>query len=114
MARDARVVIHFKDLDVEDAVREHLHDRCLHLAEEFPEAALFELTVQEDAGAMECHGHVSGKKTSVAAHANGAETPRHAGDLVLDKVERELRKAHDKRIFTPRREAQKSRGKRTA
>ena len=114
MARDPHVVIHFKELENDDDLREHLRERCLHLAEEFPETTQFELTLQESAGAIECHGHVTGKRTSVAAHAEGAEIPRQAADQVLDKVERELRKAHDKRIFTPRREAQKSRGKRTA
>jgi ribosome-associated translation inhibitor RaiA len=112
MASDTRVEIHFKDLEQDDDVREHLHDRCTHLAEEFPETTDFELTLQESALAIECHAHVSGKRTSIAAHSNGAETPRQAGDQALDKVERELRKAHDKRIFTPRREAQKNRAKR--
>lgn len=113
MAGDTRVEIHFKDLEYDDEVRDHLNDRCLHLAQEFPETTSFELTLQESAASIDCHIHVAGKRTQVASHASGAETPRQAGDQALDKVERELRKAHDKRIFQPRREAQKNRGKRS-
>jgi ribosome-associated translation inhibitor RaiA len=115
MARDANVVVHFKDIEIVDSgdtVRDHLTARCEHLAEEFPETTRYEVTIQEQAGMFEAHGHVSGKKTSVAAHIENAENPRQAGDIVLDKVERELRKEHDKRIFTPRRKAQKSPAKR--
>jgi ribosome-associated translation inhibitor RaiA len=93
-------------------VRDHLIARCEHLAEEFPETTRYEVTLQEQAGTIEAHAHVSGKKTSIAAHIENAENARQAGDIVLDKVERELRKDHDKRIFSPRRKAQKSPAKR--
>ena len=52
-----------------------------------------------------------GKNTDVATHAN-AEAVRTASDQVLDKIERQLRKVHDKRIFTQRREAQRDPPKR--
>ena len=55
-----------------------------------------------------------GKNTDAAAHAAAGEV-RQAGERALDKLERELRRHHDKKIFGQRREAQKkSLGKRTS
>ncbi len=112
MVQEANVVIHFKDLPTDEAVRDHLQQRCEHLAGEFPETTHYELTLQADASTVEGNCHVRGKRTSVVARVSDAENPRQAGDQVLDKVERELRKDHDKRIFAPRRKAQKERAKR--
>lgn len=112
MVQEANVVIHFRDLPTDDTVREHLEQRCERLADEFPETTHYELTLQADSGGIEGNCHVRGKKTGVAARIANAETPRQAGDQVLDKVERELRRDHDKRIFTPRRKAQKARSNR--
>jgi ribosome-associated translation inhibitor RaiA len=113
MAQPVSTVIHFKGIDIDEEVRDHLTERCGHLADEFPETTRYELTLQSDANnGFEASCHVSGKKTSAAAHIKSAENPRQAGDQVLDKLERELRKDHDKRIFTPRRKAQKAQTKR--
>lgn len=109
MAGDANIVVHFKDLDVDEDLREHIHARCEHLAAEFPEAMRFEVTLEPGPNSVQCHGHVSGKRTRVAAHANGSVLARQAGDAFLEKLERELRTEHDKRIFTQRRKAQKTR-----
>jgi len=114
MTPETSVAIHFKDLETDLDLRDHLSERCQHLAAEFPETDQFELTLEGDAISVEAHAHVTGKKTRVAAHIKGADNPRAAGDQVLDKLERELRKEHDKRIFSPRRKAQKTRIKRTA
>ena len=109
MVQEANVVIHFNELEAEDAVRDHLQERCQHLAEEFPETNHFELTLEGDSSSVDAHAHVNGKHTRVAARTQGADNAWQAGDHVLDKLERELRKDHDKRIFAPRRKAQKSR-----
>ena len=114
MTNETSVAIHFKDLETDHDVRDHLSARCQHLASEFPETDRYELTLEGDPISVEAHGHVTGKKTRVAAPIKGAVNPRDAGDQVLDKLERELRKEHDKRIFSPRRKAQKTRVKRTA
>jgi ribosome-associated translation inhibitor RaiA len=114
MANEVSVVIHWKNLDDDQEVQDHLRERCGHLASEFPETDRYELTLEGDAGGIEGHCHVTGKKTSVAARISNGENPRQTGDQLLDKLERELRKDHDKRIFAPRRKAQKNRGKRTA
>ena len=109
MSNDARIVIHFKDLETDEAVRNHIQARCEQLAEEFRETESFEVTVERSPHAVDCHGHVSGKQTRTAAHASGLETARHASDAFLEKLERELRTHHDKRIFSQRRKAQKHR-----
>ena len=109
MPNDTRIVIHFKDLEIDEAVRDHIQTRCEQLAEEFPETTSFEVTIERSPHAVDCHGHVSGKQTRAAAHASGLETARHAGGAFLEKIERELRTHHDKRIFGQRRRAQKHR-----
>ena len=80
--------------------------RCEHLADEFREAGRFELTIEESGVGYAVHGHATGRHTDVATHAN-AHTPRIASDQVLEKIERQLRKVHDKRIFSQRRDARK-------
>ena len=108
MSTQPNIVVHFKEVEHDDALRDHVHARCGQLAEEFPEATHFELTVEPGVHCFDSHGHVSGKRTRAAAHASGAERPRQAVDAVLDKLERELRTDHDKRIFTQRRKAQQA------
>lgn len=105
------VVIHFNHMSTDDEVRTHLQERCGHLASEFPETAHYELSLSPDDREIRADAHVSGRGTHVAAHATHGDL-RQAGDLVLNKLERELRRHHDKKIFSRRREAQKLPGKR--
>jgi ribosomal subunit interface protein len=111
MSRSASVVVHCKDLEIDDSVRESIQRRCEGLSEEFHEVGRFELTLSENGTGFAAHGHATGKNTDVATHAT-AEQARVASDQVLDKIERQLRKTHDKRIFSRRREAQKDPPKR--
>jgi ribosome-associated translation inhibitor RaiA len=116
MARDAQemsVVIHFRDVATDEEVRDHLEQRCQSLADEFPETLRYEITLQDNNGPFSAHARATGRKTNAAAHIDDGLNLRHAGDQVLDKLERELRREHDKRIFSPRRKAQKSPSKRT-
>ena len=113
MNQAPQIVIHFKDFPPDDSVREHLEARCQHLSTEFPEVTSFEIHMSGELESPECHGHVSGKRTRADAKVDQATNLRHAGDQLLDKLERELRRDHDKRIFGPRREAQKARAKRS-
>lgn len=106
MAQDADVIVRFKDFANNPEIRETLEARCQHLAQEFPETTHYELTLSLDSEDVVAHALVSGKRTRVAAHAQASDL-RQAGELALDKLERELRREHDKRIFTPRREAQR-------
>lgn len=114
MSERAAVVVHFKDLRVDETLREAVQKRCDHLAEEFHEVTRFEVTISGNGGVgFEVHGHATGKHTDVATHAK-QEQARAASDQVLDKIERQLRKSHDKRIFAQRRDAQRRPPKKTA
>lgn len=113
MTQGPIVVIHFKDVPADERLRESVEKRCRQLAEEFREASRFELSLSPDGAGFVANGHVTGKSTDLATQAAAsALTP--ATDQLLDKVERQLRRLHDKRIFAQRREAQKDPPKRKA
>jgi len=111
MAADATVIVHFRDVERSDELHEAIEKRCLQLAEEFRETKQFEISLAPDSNDVSAHAKVTGKNTSVAAHANAPEA-RQAADAALDRLERELRSRHDKRIFTPRREARRAKATR--
>ncbi len=106
---DVSVVIHLRGIEDDDSLKVHLETRCQQLAAEFPETTHYELTIEPDADDLKAHGHVVGKSTNTAAHANGVSDARAAGDALLEKLHTELRRDHDKRIFTQRRKEQKKR-----
>ena len=108
MSRNPSVVLHFRDVEVDETVRESVHRRCDHLADEFHEVNRFEVTISESGAGFSAHGHATGKNTDVATHAD-AGAARVASDQVLDKIERQLRRVHEKRIFGRRREARRER-----
>lgn len=105
------VLISFKDIRINEKIREAIETRCHALAEEFPETTRFELILSADGTSHTAHGHVTGRNTEVASHAEAPELGQ-AADRVLDTLERQLRKVHDKKIFGQRREAQRDREKR--
>jgi ribosome-associated translation inhibitor RaiA len=107
------VVIHFKDVRSDEKLRQSAEKRCRQLAEEFREAVRFELSLAPNGAAFVAQGRVTGKNTDVATQAE-ASALGPATDLLLDKVERRLRRMRDKRIFTQRREAQRDPPKRKA
>lgn len=111
MSQKPVVVISFRDMEAQERVRERLEQGCARLAEEFPETTRFEFTLAVDGVGHTAHGHVNGRELEAATHATARE-PLQAADRVLDKLERQLRKVHDKRIFQQRREAQRSPSKR--
>ena len=90
-------------MDGDEALRTHLTQRCEALAEEFHEATHFEVTLRGQGETVEGTCVVKGSRTHLSAHANGSDNARKAGDDALAKIERELRKDHDKRIFNARR-----------
>ena len=100
------VVTTFKDLPTDEEVRDAIDRRCEHLAGEFREISRIEITLAEDGLGISAHGHVTGKARDVGARAEASEAGP-AADKVLDKIERQLRTLHDKRIFSQRREAQR-------
>jgi ribosomal subunit interface protein len=105
------VVTNFKDLSSDEEVREAIDKRCRHLAEEFHEIVRIEITLEGARVGFKAHGHITGKHTDVATHATATEL-LPAVEKLLVKVERQLRREHDKRIFTQRREAQRNPPKR--
>ncbi len=107
MTRDATVIVHFKDLKHNDELNEAIETRCQRLADEFSETTRFEVSLAVDHNEITAHTRASGKNTDVAAHASAPEG-RQAADAALDRLERELRSRHDKRIFAPRREAKRA------
>lgn len=111
MTIDATVIVHYGDVERSDELNEALEKRCQQLAEEFSEVDRFEISLSPDNNDITAHAKVTGKSTSISAHAS-APHERQAADAALDRLERELRKGHDKRIFTPRREARKTKARR--
>ena len=112
MTEATRIKVHWRDLRTDAETDEYLESRCDHLMEEFQEADSFEISFQREGQDIECHAHVDGKRTRLAAHSTGAHTSKQAAENALDKLEREMRKDHDKRIFGNRRKAQKAQPKR--
>ena len=106
MVQIAPVVIHFRDLNESHQLREVIEKRCAHLHDEFHEVSRFEITLKEDGVGYVAQGHVTGKGTNVGTHV-AAKGLAPAADRLLDKIERHLRRNHDKRIFGQRRNAQR-------
>jgi ribosomal subunit interface protein len=106
------LVTNFKDLSKDEEIREAIEKRCHHLAEEFHEIVRIEITLAADGAGFTAHGRVTGKQIDVATHAAASEL-LPAADKLLVKVERQLRRVHDKRIFVQRREAQRKPPKRS-
>ena len=106
MTQRLTLVTHFKDLSKDEDVREAVEKRCRHLAEEFGEIARIEVTLAPDGVGFTAHGHVTGKQIDVGTHA-AADQLLPAAERLLVKVERQLRRVHDKRIFARRRKSPK-------
>ena len=115
MTQRTIVRVHFKDLSIddEDVLKESIERGCDRLVEEFPEITRCEISLEPDGQGFTAHAHVTAKGSDMATEATASE-PRPATDLVLDRVERQLRRAHDKRIFSQRRDAQRDPPKRKA
>ncbi|HEY8154382.1 MAG TPA: HPF/RaiA family ribosome-associated protein [Myxococcota bacterium] len=105
------LLTHFKELSKDEAVREAIEKRCRHLATEFDEIVRIEVTLAADGAGFTAHGHVTGKHIDVATHAT-ANQMLPAAEKLLVKVEGQLRRVHDKRVFAKRREAQRKSPKR--
>jgi len=112
MTTNPSVVIHFKDVRQDEPLRESIQQKGQHLGEEFHEVTKIEISLEPNGVGFLAHGHVTGKGTDIATHVEASELVP-AVDAVFDKIERQLRKHHDKRIFAQRREAQRAPAKRT-
>jgi len=104
MSENPAVVISFKDLVVDERLRETMEGRCHALTNEFPEVTRVELTLASDGDEHSATGRATGKDTVIATRATAAELAV-AADQVLDKLKQALRRSHDKKIFSHRRVA---------
>ena len=111
MTKNPSVVIHFKEVEQDEPLRESIQKKGQHLADEFREVSKIEISLAPNGAGFIANGHVTGKGTDVATHVEASKLAP-AVDSVFDKIERQLRKIHDKRIFTQRREAQRAPAKR--
>ncbi len=111
MTNTPSVVIHFKDVEQDEPLRESIQRKSQHLGEEFHEISKIEISLAPNGVGFIANGHVTGKGTDVATHVKASKLAP-AVDSVFDKIERQLRKNHDKRIFSQRREAQRAPAKR--
>jgi len=111
MTNNPSVVIHFKEVEENEPLRESIQKKSEHLGNEFHEITKIEISVAPNGAGFIANGHVTGKGTDIATQVKASE-PGPAIDSVFDKTERQLRKLHDKRIFAQRRGAQRAPAKR--
>jgi len=111
MTKNPSVVIHFKEVEQDEPLRESIEQKSQHLGDEFREVSKIEISLAPNGVGFVANGHVTGKGTDIATQVEASELSP-AVDSVFDKVQRKLRKLHDKRIFAQRREAQRSPPKR--
>jgi ribosomal subunit interface protein len=100
------VVIHFGEVEHDNQLRENIESKFQLLTQEFPEIHKIEIGLTITGKDIEAHSHVTGKGIDIATAATASAVPP-ATDLAFDKAERQLRKIHDKRIFTQRRGARR-------
>lgn len=111
MTKTPSVVIHFREVEQDEPLRESIEQKSQHLGDEFHEVSKIEISVAPNGVGFIANGHLTGKGTDIATQVEATELSP-AVDSVFDKFQRKLRKLHDKRIFTQRREAQRSPPKR--
>jgi ribosomal subunit interface protein len=106
MTQRSSVVIHFGEVEHDEQLRENIESQSERLTNEFPEITKIEISLTANGAGFEAHSHVTGKGIDIGSIAEASELPP-ATDLVFNKTERQLRKIHDKRIFTQRRGARR-------
>lgn len=112
MTQVPAVEVRFKDLHPDESLRERVERRCRELAEDFPETTHIEITFAPEGDEFSAHGHVLGKRTEAATSATASEL-FPAADRLFERLVKQLRRSHDKRIFVQRRDAQRNSPKKT-
>jgi len=105
------LAISFKDIEADQDVREALEKRCVALAAEFPETTHIEVSITAEGDGFSAHAHVTGRQTEAATHGNASEMAP-AAEMAVARLEKQLRRSHDKKIFGHRREAMQQNPKR--
>ena len=111
MSEIPQVVVHHRDVPIGERLLASIERRCSSIADEFSEASRFEVSFEPSGAGVIGHVHATGRHTDLSIHAEGSK-PAIAADRVFDKIERQLRRVHDKRIFGRRREARRDLPKR--
>ncbi len=99
--------IHFHGISHDDDIKQSCQRLADSLQDEFPETSNFEVTLNHTGEEHESHMHVTGKELEIASSASGREL-RNSIEEAFERVRRQLRKRHDKQIYTRRREAQRN------
>ena len=94
--------IHFQDVPHSEAIREECEQLASSLREEFPETSKCEVTVTHTGDEKELHLHITGKDIDIAARARARDLRETMVDA-FDRVRKQLRRRHDKQIFSRRR-----------
>ncbi|HEX9813891.1 MAG TPA: HPF/RaiA family ribosome-associated protein [Myxococcota bacterium] len=111
MTTNPSVVIHFKEIEQDEPLRESIEKKGQQLGNSFREVSKIEISLAPNGVGFVANGHVTGKGTDIATQVEASELSP-AVDSVFAKFQRKLRKLHDKRIFAQRREAQRDPAKR--
>ncbi len=111
MTERPTVVIHFKEVEHNEPLRDSIEQQCQLLASNFHEITRIEVSLEQSAAGFTAHGHVTGKGIDIGTQSEASQLAP-AADIVFGKIERQLRKIHDKRIFSQRRDAQRDPPKR--
>ncbi len=101
--------LHFHGVSHDDDIKQSCQRLADSLKEEFPAASKLEISLNHTGEAHETHMHVTGKEFEIASSASGREL-RDSIAEAFERVRRQLRKRHDKQIYTRRREPHRSEG----
>ncbi len=91
-----------EELPRSNAVREQCEQAASALQDEFPEVTSFDFKVAQDGERHEVHVHVVGRQIDCVASAKHRDV-RDALHEAVERARKQLRKHHDKQIFSRRR-----------
>lgn len=99
--------IHFHGLRQSEAVKRECERLVSELRDEFPGTSKFEVSLGLSGEDHQTNVHITGKDLDVASSSRGREL-RDSITAAFERVRRQLRKHHDKQIFSRRRESHRA------
>jgi ribosome-associated translation inhibitor RaiA len=99
--------IHFHDLPHSQQIKDEFEKLATGVREEFPEIKKLEVSLNRSNDDLETHVHVTGKDLDLASSAKSREL-RESLSEAFERLRKQLRKRHDKVIYSRRRVAQKA------
>jgi ribosome-associated translation inhibitor RaiA len=100
--------MHFQDLPHSDFLHAKCRVQASQLQSEFPEVLRVEVTHTHSGDARSTHVHATGRNLDVASAAT-SRSARESVQEAFGRLQRQLRKHHDKVIYNRRREAREAR-----